>query len=144
MDKVIYAIGDVHGRDDLLCDLHARIREYHRLMHSGRDVQLIHVGDDIDRGAQSRNVVDRLMSGVGDFELTCLLGNHEAMLLECLRPRHSVVSDGQRRDHAHEQVQRRSPGPIAKRSMVSNIWRYIRGSSNITCAHLSIRCRGYF
>lgn len=84
MDKVIYAIGDVHGRDDLLCALHEHILEYHSLMHSGRDAELIHIGDYIDCGAHSRDVIDRLMSGVGDFQLTCLLGNHEAMLLECL------------------------------------------------------------
>ncbi len=84
MNKVLYAIGDVHGRDDLLCNLHEHIRDYHQLMYSGRHAELIHVGDYIDGGAQSREVVDRLMHGVGDFQLTCLLGNHEAMLLECL------------------------------------------------------------
>lgn len=84
MDKFIYAIGDVHGRDDLLRELHEKIRNYHELMHSGRDAELIHVGDYIDGGAQSREVIDRLMSGLGRFQMTCLLGNHEAMLLECL------------------------------------------------------------
>ena len=84
MDKVIYAIGDVHGRDDLLRDLHEHIRDYHQLMHSGRDAELIHVGDYIDGGAHSREVIDRLKSGLGGFQMTCLLGNHEAMLLECL------------------------------------------------------------
>ncbi|KPA20730.1 diadenosine tetraphosphatase [Shimia sp. SK013] len=84
MDKIIYAIGDVHGRDDLLRDLHEHIRDYHKLMHSGRDAEFIHVGDYIDGGAHSREVIDRLMSGLGDFQMTCLLGNHEAMLLECL------------------------------------------------------------
>lgn len=84
MNKVIYAIGDVHGRDDLLCDLHDHVRDYHQLMHTGRDAELIHLGDYIDGGAHSRDVIDRLMSGVGDFQVTCLLGNHEAMLLDCL------------------------------------------------------------
>jgi len=84
MDKVIYAIGDVHGRDDLLRDLHEHIRDHHQLMHAGRDAELIHVGDYIDGGAHSREVIDRLMSGLDGFQMTCLLGNHEAMLLECL------------------------------------------------------------
>lgn len=53
-------------------------------MHSGRDAELIHVGDFIDGGAHSREVIDRLMSGLDGFRMTCLLGNHEAMLLECL------------------------------------------------------------
>jgi serine/threonine protein phosphatase 1 len=64
--------------------MHEHIRDYHQLMHSGRDAELIHVGDYIDGGAHSREVIDRLMSGLGDFQMTCLLGNHEAMLLECL------------------------------------------------------------
>ena len=84
MDKVTYAIGDIHGRDDLLRDLHEHIREYHQLIHSGRDAELIHIGDYIDGGVHSREVIDRLMSGLEGFQLTCLLGNHEAMLLECL------------------------------------------------------------
>lgn len=84
MDKIIYAIGDVHGRDDLLRDLHEHIRDYHQLMHSGRDAELIHVGDYIDGGAHSREVIDRLMSCLDGFQMTCLLGNHEAMLLKCL------------------------------------------------------------
>ena len=84
MDKVIYAIGDVHGRDDLLGELHEHICDHHQLMHSGRDAELIHIGDYIDGGVQSREVVDRLMAGLRGFQTTCLLGNHEAMLLECL------------------------------------------------------------
>ncbi|MET1415866.1 metallophosphoesterase family protein [Roseibium sp. HPY-6] len=84
MDKVIYAIGDVHGRDDLLGELHEHIRNHHQLVHSGRDAEVIHVGDYIDRGPQSLEVIERLMSGLDGFQTTCLLGNHEAMLLECL------------------------------------------------------------
>ena len=84
MDKVIYAIGDVHGRDDLLGELHERICHHHQLVHAGKDAVVIHVGDYIDRGSQSLEVIDRLMSGLDGFQTTCLMGNHEAMLLECL------------------------------------------------------------
>lgn len=84
MEKIVYAIGDVHGRDDLLGELHEHICDHHQLLHSGRDAEVIHIGDYIDGGTQSREVIDRLMSGLGDFQTTCLLGNHEAMLLECL------------------------------------------------------------
>jgi len=84
MDKVVYAIGDVHGCDDLLAELHEHIRDYHQSMHSDRKAELIHLGDYIDGGAHSREVIDRLMSGLQGFQVTCLLGNHEAMLLECL------------------------------------------------------------
>ncbi len=84
MEKLIYAIGDVHGRDDLLSLLHEHIRDYHQFVHSGREAEVIYLGDYIDGGTQSRQVIDRLMSGLEGFQTTCLLGNHEAMLLECL------------------------------------------------------------
>lgn len=84
MNKIIYAIGDVHGRDDLLGELHEHVRSYHELMHQGRDAEVIHIGDYIDGGAHSIDVIDRLMSGLDGFQTTCLLGNHEAMMMECL------------------------------------------------------------
>lgn len=84
MNKIIYAIGDVHGRDDLLGELHEHICDHHQHLDPEQDAEVIHVGDYIDRGAQSLEVIDRQMSGVGDFKTTCLLGNHEAMLLDCL------------------------------------------------------------
>lgn len=84
MEKLIYAIGDVHGRDDLLGELHAHIHNHRQLWHPGREAEIVHIGDYIDRGAQSLEVIDRLMSGVAGFQSTCLMGNHEAMLLECL------------------------------------------------------------
>ncbi|MEP6018984.1 MAG: metallophosphoesterase family protein [Paracoccaceae bacterium] len=84
MDKVIYAIGDVHGRDDLLSQLHNDIRAHHQLLHSHRGAELVYVGDYIDRGPDSAAVIDRAMAGLDRFQSTCLLGNHEAMMLECL------------------------------------------------------------
>ena len=84
MDQIIYAVGDIHGRDDLLGELHEHIRNHHRLMHPERDGEVVHIGDYIDGGANSVEVIDRLMSGLDGFKTTCLLGNHEAMMLECL------------------------------------------------------------
>lgn len=84
MNKIIYAIGDVHGRDDLLRELYDHIQNHHQLMYSGVDAELVHIGDYIDGGLHSLDVIDRLMSGLKGFRTTCLMGNHEAMLLECL------------------------------------------------------------
>src|SRR3974377_420256 len=84
MRPVYYAIGDVHGRNDLLEMLHGRVAAYHRMWHSGRSAKLVHVGDYIDGGLDSCGVIDRLMAGVAGFEVLCLKGNHEAMLLACL------------------------------------------------------------
>lgn len=80
----IYAIGDIHGRLDLLEAMTARIRreiEDSRPEHSLE----IFLGDYVDRGPQSRGVVEWMAETppVADERL-CLLGNHEEMLLRSL------------------------------------------------------------
>ena len=80
----LYAIGDIHGRDDLLDELHARIR---RDADDAPDLAktVVYLGDYIDRGPGSRNVIDSLLRGpLPGFEVIHLLGNHEAMLLDFL------------------------------------------------------------
>ena len=64
MNPIIYAVGDVHGRDDLLAQLHEHIRSHHQLLHAGRRGEIVHVGDYIDGGASGVAVIDRLMAGV--------------------------------------------------------------------------------
>ena len=90
--SVIYAIGDIHGRRDLLDILIDHIRDYHGLVHAG-PAELMFLGDYVDHGPDSKGVIDRLMAGVDGFQTTCLLGNHEAMLLECLYTRNRLVWD---------------------------------------------------
>ncbi|MDN3720845.1 metallophosphoesterase [Roseibium salinum] len=84
MESILYAVGDVHGRADLLDQLHGHIRSHHEVQHPNRPGEIVYLGDYIDRGADSVGVIDRLMSGMDGFQTTCLMGNHEAMLLECL------------------------------------------------------------
>lgn len=84
MSEVIYAIGDIHGRDDLLAKLHESICAHHEYAHSGKSAALLYIGDYIDRGASSRAVIDRTMRGIEGFESITLLGNHEALMLDCL------------------------------------------------------------
>jgi serine/threonine protein phosphatase 1 len=80
----VYAIGDVHGRLDLLQDLHQQIRYHAREYPVGRAV-VVHIGDYIDRGYQSRQTVDYLLgSPLSGFDTVNLLGNHERTLLEFL------------------------------------------------------------
>jgi serine/threonine protein phosphatase 1 len=83
-DTRVYAIGDVHGRLDLLQDLHRQIREHAREYPVGRRV-VVHIGDYIDRGYQSRQTIDHLIdSPLPGFDMVHLLGNHERTLLEFL------------------------------------------------------------
>lgn len=83
MTRTYYAIGDVHGRDDLLAQMHARITSDRKNHHPDDPATVVHIGDYVDRGPDSAAVVDRLMRGLDGFDAVCLKGNHEAMLLEC-------------------------------------------------------------
>lgn len=80
----IYAIGDIHGRLDLLDDLLARITADDRDRGSAQ-TQLIFLGDLIDRGPDSAGVVDRLIALSQDRgNVRLILGNHEEILLRSL------------------------------------------------------------
>ena len=83
MTRIHYAIGDVHGRDDLLAAMQARILSDRNENHPDKPATIVLIGDYVDRGPDSAAVIDRLMRGVEGFEQICLKGNHEAMLLEC-------------------------------------------------------------
>ena len=73
----IYAIGDIHGRLDLLQQLRAQIRRDAAAAGAGRQV-LVYLGDYVDRGMQSREVIDLLLEQpLEGFEEVHLLGNHE-------------------------------------------------------------------
>jgi serine/threonine protein phosphatase 1 len=83
-DRVVYAVGDVHGRADLLMRLHAMIQEDAAAAPPVRRV-LVYLGDYVDRGPASREVIDLLLDGPPrGFEAVHLLGNHEHALLSFL------------------------------------------------------------
>lgn len=79
----IYAVGDVHGRADLLREVFARIDEDFRAYPTKNPLQIF-VGDYIDRGPQSREVIDLLIMRQQKHEVVCLKGNHEALALQFL------------------------------------------------------------
>lgn len=75
----VYAVGDVHGRLDLLDFVLRRIREDARDAPARRILVLL--GDYIDRGPASAGVLDRLLEGPpAGFERVMLKGNHEDTL----------------------------------------------------------------
>ena len=80
----VYAIGDIHGCARLLGHVHGLIRDDAEAAPEARRV-VVYLGDYIDRGPDSRDVVDLVMAGPGDdFELVHLKGNHEDLLLRFL------------------------------------------------------------
>jgi serine/threonine protein phosphatase 1 len=80
----IYIVGDIHGCFDLLEQLYREIRR-DRDAAPPRECVEIFLGDYIDRGPQSREVVEWMISAVpiADRRI-CLMGNHEDMLLAAL------------------------------------------------------------
>ncbi len=80
-----YAIGDVHGRLDLLEELLAKIHAELQ-HHPARKTLLVFVGDLIDRGPQSAQVIERLRTyGRPGIQPIFILGNHEEVLMRILR-----------------------------------------------------------
>lgn len=79
----VYCVGDIHGRLDLLKQLHLAIL-HDAAGYSGTKT-LIYIGDYIDRGLASKGVIDNLLvDPLPDFELVYLRGNHEQFLLDFL------------------------------------------------------------
>ncbi len=83
--EVVYAIGDIHGRADLLDELLYLI-QIDMGSASGRLTRIITLGDYVDRGPESRRVIDMLIALKQRFgdRVTVLRGNHEAALLDFL------------------------------------------------------------
>jgi serine/threonine protein phosphatase 1 len=80
----LYAIGDVHGRLDLLRAMHAEIRA--ELMRDRPDDwRIVHLGDYVDRGPDSAGVIAFLMERIAeDGRVVALAGNHDMALLDFL------------------------------------------------------------
>lgn len=80
--EVVYAIGDIHGRADLLDQLLGEIGA-DIAAHPDVGARMVTLGDYIDRGAESRRVIDRLidLQRDGRFRMTALRGNHEEAML---------------------------------------------------------------
>lgn len=76
----VYAIGDIHGRLDLLEGMIARIDAD----RGGARPTVVLLGDYIDRGPDSAQVIDRLLALPGWADWVLLRGNHEQAMLEAL------------------------------------------------------------
>lgn len=80
-----FAIGDVHGESRKLGELHGAILE--RIAFEGGPACIIHLGDYVDRGPDTKGVIERVMALEARFadeakvSVISLMGNHEQMLL---------------------------------------------------------------
>lgn len=81
---LIYAVGDIHGCAEQLAQMHAEILKDAKNVPAERR-RVIYLGDYIDRGPDSKGVIEYLLKNpLPGFEATYLIGNHEAFLLEYL------------------------------------------------------------
>ena len=80
----VYAVGDVHGRADLLEALLVRIDADLTARPIAQQVQVF-LGDYIDRGPNSREVLDLLIKRRRQHPMICLLGNHESIAVEFIK-----------------------------------------------------------
>ena len=77
-----YAIADLHGRFDLLEMALKCLAE-----RAEPRATLVALGDYVDRGPDSRKIIERLMAGLGrdGWRLICLKGNHEDIMWQTCR-----------------------------------------------------------
>jgi serine/threonine protein phosphatase 1 len=97
-DRIYYAIGDVHGEYLRLRALHDSIEDHRRRTAEGCPATIVHLGDYVDRGPESRSVVNRLIEVQNNpdrlpgFDILCLLGNHERMMVDAVESgEHSLM-----------------------------------------------------
>ena len=77
----LYAIGDIHGQRDALLAAHERV-----FRDGGRDSLIVHVGDLVDRGPDSRGVVEHILQGQqAGRPWIVVRGNHDRFLPQLAR-----------------------------------------------------------
>jgi len=85
----IYAIGDVHGRADLLAHIFSRI-DFHLARYPVRRTVEVFLGDYVDRGPHSSQVIDLLTERSASREVMFLKGNHETFVVDFLKDPNSL------------------------------------------------------
>ena len=82
--RLVYGVGDIHGRYDLLKAILAQVATDSLDRARGRRPMLVFCGDYIDRGPQSAEVIEALvwLKARGEVEVHALKGNHEHGLLK--------------------------------------------------------------
>jgi len=90
----VYAVGDIHGCARQLAALHEAIARDLALRPVTSGL-LLHIGDYVDRGADSAGVIALLVDGcpISGLEMINLLGNHESTMLDALAGERAAGTD---------------------------------------------------
>lgn len=78
----LVAIGDIHGRFDLLVRILPTIAKI--IPETCKRVDLVLLGDIIDRGDAAIEILDLICEGINDWNIIPIMGNHEQLLLRVL------------------------------------------------------------
>ena len=79
----IFAIGDIHGCLNQLISIHDQIFNYKN--YKKEEDLLIYIGDYIDRGPKSKQVIDQILQLKNkEIKAVFLMGNHEEMMIDFL------------------------------------------------------------
>jgi serine/threonine protein phosphatase 1 len=81
----LYAVGDVHGRSDCLRLAHGLIDRDIEERSAGDRALEIYIGDYVDRGPDSKGVIDLLIARAQETRIALLRGNHEILMESFLR-----------------------------------------------------------
>ena len=79
----VYCVGDIHGRDDLLREMAERV-EADMAVRSFDHAETVFLGDYVDRGPDSKRVLERLATNEWPTSIIALAGNHEDFLVAFL------------------------------------------------------------
>jgi len=102
MKHLIYAIGDIHGCDSTLAAMFQKIQD-HMNANPADKRTVVFLGDYVDRGPRSAQVVDRVRQSIEIFgrigiDVIPLKGNHEDMMIDALEnplnPHHWLQNGG--------------------------------------------------
>jgi serine/threonine protein phosphatase 1 len=78
----IYAVGDIHGRADLLERMHGLIAADAMNLTPGTDKLIVYLGDYVDHGSESRRVIDLMVhKPLPEFRTVHLLGEQDIWML---------------------------------------------------------------
>ena len=85
---IYYAIGDVHGEVERLCEMHETILAHHKLNWSDAVQVIVHLGDYVDRGPDSCGAIEVILEleacANEGLQVISLRGNHEQQMLDAL------------------------------------------------------------
>ncbi len=133
MTTITYAIGDIHGRADLLDLLLDRIEA--DAARRGDRAKIVFTGDYVDRGPDTFAVVERLIAGPKrrEDEFVCLRGNHDDLFVTAATGRDELPVWAQRL-HEHA-LQSYGLTPESPKSQRADLLRHVAFLADLPLTH---------